>query len=128
MIIKALGLKTINGCMNLLQDKNGKMYRIPNFCINDPYFEKVISQYIEKTNTKIKINLYDLYSNNKISVNIEDTISGSTLKDIYCAAINCKRSDFKTFRLFFGGMEILDRHFLCEHKLRDNYTIQIMKS
>ena len=38
-------MSTANGCINLIQDSNKKYYKIPNFCINDPYFEKNINQH-----------------------------------------------------------------------------------
>ncbi len=40
--------------MNLTQDDDGKLYYIPNYCINDPYLEK---QYKENKNSKEKKNI-----------------------------------------------------------------------
>jgi hypothetical protein len=39
-LIKQLNLTPIRGCLNCLQDKEGKYYYIPNFCINDPFLER----------------------------------------------------------------------------------------
>jgi hypothetical protein len=43
-LLNSLGIQTVEGCINHLKDKSGNIYRIPNFCINDPYFEKHISE------------------------------------------------------------------------------------
>ena len=32
------------GCINHIRDNAGKDYYIPNFCINDPYFEKKLEE------------------------------------------------------------------------------------
>ena len=37
-------LKALKGCINLIQDNEGIIYRVPNFCINQPYFEKEIAK------------------------------------------------------------------------------------
>lgn len=39
-IITQLGLRTANGSLNHLIDEKNCHYYIPNFCINDPFFEK----------------------------------------------------------------------------------------
>ena len=36
-------LTTFEGCINHIVDKYGIHYIIPNYCINDPYFEKMLS-------------------------------------------------------------------------------------
>ena len=35
-------IEPINGCISECKDKNGNIYKIPNYCINDPYFEREI--------------------------------------------------------------------------------------
>ena len=37
-----MGLYPVEGTMDWLRDENSKYYVVPNFCINDPYFEKVL--------------------------------------------------------------------------------------
>ncbi len=42
-LIKQAGLITAEGCINhLIEEYTGEHFVIPNFCINDPYFEKQI--------------------------------------------------------------------------------------
>ena len=34
------GIQPVDGCLNHLIDSQNKEYRIPNFCINEPFMEK----------------------------------------------------------------------------------------
>ena len=44
LILKQLSLEPSQNCINHLVDEKGAHYYIPNFCINDPYFEKQIKE------------------------------------------------------------------------------------
>ena len=50
--LNALNLIPVDGCMNLLRDRNGIYYAIPNFCINDSYLEKKIEKLNDKRKTE----------------------------------------------------------------------------
>lgn len=58
-LLEAYGLKPILGCINSLKDKKGKFYYIPNFCVNDPWFEKSIKSPTNERISKI-INVLDV--------------------------------------------------------------------
>lgn len=51
-MIVVLNLTPMNGCMNLLVDPNGYYFAVPNFCINDPYLEKIFVDADEERETK----------------------------------------------------------------------------
>ena len=40
VVMEENNLTTFDGCINHIVDKNGIHYIVPNYCINDPYFEK----------------------------------------------------------------------------------------
>ncbi len=40
MLLEEYGLTTENGCINHIIDSEGNHYHIPNYCINDPFFER----------------------------------------------------------------------------------------
>jgi len=127
-IIKAIGLKPLNGCINELLDNSGKIYRVPNFCINDPYFEKIINiNNTENVPKMIIIKLYNLYSNNYLSLEVNNTMTGQELKDLYCKSVKLNNNYYIT-RLIFGGAEIKDDHKLIDHKIQNDYIVQIMMS
>ena len=67
VLLEEYNLTTFTGCINHIVDKKGNHYIIPNYCINDPYFEKEfkIKEGVEEKN--IKINLYEV-ANNKNSL------------------------------------------------------------
>jgi hypothetical protein len=130
-IINGAGLKTLSGCLNHLKDSRGKIYRIPNYCINDPYFEKFIESEdsdklpFNRTQKPIKIFVYNLYLNKKLELNTNDNISGKELKELYCSLENLNYDDYN-LRLFFGGAEVLNDHRLYRHYIKTNFTLQIM--
>jgi hypothetical protein len=121
-ILHAYCLTPVNGCINQLQDSIGKVYRIPNYCINDPYFEKALK--LEDKNRpgyNIKVKLYDLYNNKTTNIDINDNISGAELKEKFCGQSDIK--DTNKVRAFFGGTEILDETSLYRYNIKNNYTI-----
>ena len=59
-------LNTLNGQINELIDNKNRLYKIPNYCINDPYFVKQIKKIDENHQIQtISISLYDVYDNKK---------------------------------------------------------------
>lgn len=130
--LENLKLKPVNGCINQLKDKKGKIYRVPNYCINDPYFEKIISNNPVNLETRksklIKIKLFDFYnsSNRSYEVDVDDNITGREIKLIFCKKENLDESLVENIRLFFGGAEILDHHLLYMHNVRNDYTVLVM--
>ena len=65
------GFTTINGCVNQCTDYTKYIYQIPNYCINDPYFEKELVK-VEPDRKKNRINKFCI-----ISTFINTTINNS---------------------------------------------------
>ena len=106
MLLDEHDLKTYSGCINHITDKNGNHYIIPNYCINDPYFEK---EYIIKTNIEtknLKIKLFEPSTNSNITLNVTNLINGEELKKKY----------YK--KLEFLPMTIILDFFLVDRKLK----------
>ena len=127
MLLDDYELKTDSGCINHITDKNGNHYIIPNYCINDPYFEKeyIIKKNIETKNIKIK--LFEPSTESNIVLDVTNLISGEELKKNYCEKIGISPDDYN-FRFFFGGQEIKSNNFLYQYNLKKGYKIQVMKS
>ena len=52
-------LHVIDGCINHITDNKGNHYWLPNFCINEPYMEKNLTNFDEKRPPVIiKVNLF----------------------------------------------------------------------
>jgi hypothetical protein len=124
-LLQAYNLTPVDGCINDLQDSQGKSYHIPNFCINDPYFEKELKSEEEKhISKKLNIKLNEVYGNKTYSLEVEDKLTGLELKQQFCKLINI--SSTKPIRAFFGGTEILNENSLYRYNIKSNYTIIIM--
>jgi hypothetical protein len=121
-------MTTINGCINYLRDEMGNCYYIPNFCINDPFFEKQFTINEQKPPEIKTINLliYDLYENKTSNLEVFDNITGLELKHKYLKSVNLPIEQYK-LRMFFGGVEIKDEQLIYQHNLKDEYKIQISK-
>ena len=125
MLLEEYGLTTESGCINHIIDSNGNHYHIPNYCINDPFFER---QYKIKKNIeekKVKIKLFEPTGNIKEEKTVNNTMTGKELKEFFKQEHNI--GDEFNLRLFFGGMEITDDHFLYQHHLKNGFKIQVMK-
>jgi hypothetical protein len=126
-VLKKNELFPVNGCLNILIDKNKNFYFIPNFCINEPFFEKKFNtDKIKKENEKIiKLILYETSLSICDEFEVSNMISGKELKNIFAKkeGINLIKTKL---RVFFGGSEILDEHILIQHNIDDGYKIQFM--
>ena len=125
MLLEENGLTTKNGCLNHIIDQEGNHYHVPNYCINDPYFER---QYKTKKNVeekKIKVKMFEAGANINEEKSVMNTMTGKELKDLFKK--EHKIGDNFNLRLFFGGMEIKDEHYLYQHPLKNGYKIQVMK-
>ena len=119
-------IKTLNGCINMCLDEDGKLYRVPNFCINDPTFKLELLNNDNSKNEKINIFLNDVSEQKKKSFNIPDSTKGKELIDMYCQEENIDKNKYN-FKLIFGGGIIKDDETLFQHKVKNEYVIQICK-
>ena len=112
-------------CVNHIIGNNGEHYYVPNYCINDPYFEKELNNK-DVEEKKIKLCLYDVSSDTTIKEIFSNHDKGETIKKKFFEETKLNENEYK-IRLFFSGMEIKDNDFIYQHKLEDNFKIQIMK-
>jgi len=127
MYLKKNNLSTVNGKINELIDVRNKIYKIPNFCINLPYFEKEILS-VDETHQikKISIVLYDVDENKKTNINITDNIQIKDIKQKYSEHNKIDLSKDK-LRLLFGGSELKDENYLYQYNFQEGFLIQILK-
>ena len=119
------GFSTINGCVNQCTDYTKYIYQIPNYCINDPYFEKELVK-VEPDRKKNRINIFLKLGDEKEKFTFDDDITGKEIKEEYAKR---KKLDLDIYhqkiRLFFGGNEIHNNEYLYQHKVKENYSIQV---
>lgn len=125
MLLEEYELTTAEGCINHIIDKNGNHYIIPNYCINDPYYEKqfVVDEEVEEERFKVK--MYESSKNMTLNVEISNLMTGHELKEEFMKL--AKISDDFKLRLFFSGNEIKDDQFLYQYNVAEGYKIQVMK-
>ena len=126
VLLEEYNLTTFNGCINHIIDKKGNHYNVPNYCINDPYFEKEykIKENIEKKD--LKINLYEVANNKNSILEVNNLVTGLELKKLFCKENNISFEDFN-IRMFFSGMEISNEHFLYQNNIKNDFKIQVMR-
>jgi len=126
VLLEEYNLTTFNGCINHIVDKKGNHYYIPNYCINDPYFEKEykIQENIEKK--ELKINLYEVANNTNTILEVNNLITGLELKKLFCNKNNISFDEYN-IRMFFSGMEISNEHFLYQYNIKNDFKIQVMR-
>lgn len=126
VLLEEYNLTTFEGCINHIVDKKGQHYIIPNYCINDPYFEKeyIFNENITKKN--IKVNLYEVANNTNTILEVNNLITGEELKKLFCKKNNISYDDFR-IRMFFAGIEISNEHFLYQYNIKDEFKIQVMR-
>ena len=112
-------------CVNHIIDNHGNHYFVPNYCINDPYFEKELIQ-TNEPEKKIKIFLYDVNCDNTIEEEFSNHDTGETIKKKFFEKIKLDENKYN-IRLFFSGTEIKNNDFLYQHGLDNDYKIQVMK-
>ena len=126
VIMEENNLTTFEGCINHIVDKNGVHYIVPNYCINDPYFEKEykIDENIQKKD--LKLNLYEVANNTTTTIDTNNLISGEELKQLFCEKNNISMDDYK-IRMFFAGNEILNDRFIYQYNIKNDFKIQVIR-
>ena len=68
---------TVNGCINECIDKaTNKKYYVPNYCINEPYFELELLKENEIHNEEIEIHLLDINNGKTETIKISESAKG----------------------------------------------------
>ena len=125
MTLGRYNFEVADNCVNHIIGSEGEHYYVPNYCVNDPYFEKTLSlKDVEEK--KINLILYDVANDHAVNHQFSVHDKGEKLKKVFREQTGTKETEYK-LRLFFSGMEILDDEYIYQHKLEDGYKIQVMK-
>ena len=125
ILLNEYDIKCKNGCIDHLIDKEGNEYKVPNYCINEPYFERELG----KEDIKDDINNIIFYGNYKGNIfnfdfKVSNKLTGKELKNIIK---NKRELDINTnIRLFENGFEIKDEDYLYQHKLNNNSNVLLV--
>ena len=120
-------MKCKSGCINEVVDANDNVYKVPNFCINDPYFELEILPEDNEHSDTINIILFDITNQKQIKLKVNEAEKGESIIQKYAKAHNINLKENK-IRLLFGGGIIKENESLYQHKVKDGFSIQIVVS
>ena len=120
-------IKTLDGCINQCVDAYGNIYKVPNFCISDPYFELELLPKDNSHNEEIEITLFDIINQKNIKLKVNESEKGSDIIKKYAEKNNIDLND-NVIRLLFGGGIIKDDDTLYQHKVKNGFSIQICVS
>ena len=119
------GFRTLEGCINMCVDREGNIYRVPNYCINDPYFElELLPKNLGNNNKLINVILFEATRKQKISLNFSENTTGLEIINHY-ARQNRIDLNRNTIRLLFGGGIIRNDETLYQHKVKNGDLIQV---
>ena len=126
LVLEEYHLTTAEGCINHIIDTEGNHYYVPNYCINDPYFEKNLETNKDVEEKPLRLKLFEPTGNINVEIETTNLITGEELKKKFRKKAKISIKQF-SFRLFFAGNEIKNEHLLYQHKLDNDYKIQVMK-
>ena len=124
LLLEEYEIQPINGCINHLIDKNGNHYYIPNYCINDPYFERDFNKYDNKEESIIKIRFYRYGGEPPLILEVSNLMSGKELKEKYKEKYKIDKQ--KNIRLFISGIEIKNEQYLYQHNINQEKPIYVI--
>ena len=117
-------MKTLDGCINQCVDTYGNIYKVPNFCINDPYFQLEILPQDDLHHEEIEITLFDIPNQKNIKILVNENEKGRDLIKRYADKYNIDLNN-NVIRLLFGGGIIKEDDSLYQHKVKNGFSIQI---
>ena len=105
------------------------IFRVPNYCICDPVFERDYDTIKDKCNNEeeknISIFLYYLDKNETIKIETTNKALVKDIKKIFAKKINIDLLKYK-IRLLFKGLELLDDNLLCYNDVNNLSKIHVM--
>ena len=105
------------------------IFKVPNYCICDPVFERDYEKIKEETKDieeiKIVVLLYYLAENKTIKIHATNKSKVKKLKEAFAGKMNIDLNTHK-IRLLFRGQELLDDNRLCYNKIENMSKIQVM--
>jgi len=104
---------------------SGEVFNIPNFCICDPVYKKILKKDNVIEEKKIKIELIYVFKNLSHFIEISNKSIGKDIKKVFC---DLEKVDYDQhqIRLLCKGQEIKEDIELFHYNLEEKDKIQIM--
>lgn len=129
-LLEAAGFVCKENLKQIMEIENfDVIYRVPNFCIADPVFERDYNALVaNKDNYEtrdITIVLYSSMTNKETKLTVSNKMKGKELKEVFSKAENFPLNKY-WIRLFYSGQEIKDDYMLYYSSLDNNSKLQVM--
>ena len=124
-ILEKNNFKLKNNCVNEIIGPDGTLFYVPNFCINDPFFEREL---IKNNNEekKIKLILKDISEQISLIQEFNNNNKGIDIKNFFKEKTNLNDNEYK-IRIFYCGTEIKNDKYIYEYNLKEEIPIIVMK-
>ena len=109
-------------CINVTYDKNGAVYEIPNYCINDPVEYDLPEMHIKKPKNK-EIAFFARKGTKQIEIKLNNNDFVEKLKKIVGTKFKINENEV---RLFFGGKELKNGNELWKYNVENECVIIIL--
>lgn len=107
------------------------IFKVPNFCVCDPCFERDYDKIEKQGNTieetPINVVLYYLALNKNINLKVTNKTIVKSLKELFAKEMKINMNKQK-LRLLFKGQELVDDHLLYYYNVGNDSKIQVMVS
>ena len=130
MLLEAAGL-ACNGSLREVFSLSDPEYifRVPNFCICDPIFERdyeaLEKEAIGLKEKKLTVVCFYLAKMKDYKLECTNKTTVKELKEKFSKKAKLPLSEY-SIRFLFKGQELLDDHLLCYHKIEESSKIQVM--
>jgi hypothetical protein len=106
-----------------------KIFRVPNFCVTDPMFErdydnikKICAKEKEKN---IKIICFYMMKNKNVKLEVSNKNKVIEVKQMFADKIGIDMNHYK-IRFLFKGQELIDENLLCYNNIENESKIQVV--
>ena len=121
-LLEANEIKPLLKCINITYDKNGAVYEIPNYCINDPISYDLPEMHSKKKKHK-KIHFYARKDTKQIKIKSSNTSYIEEVKEKVSKEFKINKSKI---RMFFGGKELKNGVELWKYNIDDDCVIIVL--
>ena len=106
-----------------------KIFRVPNFCVTDPMFERDYEN-LKKIHAKdkeknIKITCFYMMMNKNVALDVTNKNKVIDVKKMFADKMGINMDNYK-IRFLFKGQELIDENLLCYNNIENESKIQVM--
>jgi len=108
-------------CINITFDKNGGVYEIPNYCINDPVKYELPEMKAKKPNLTKELKFYVRKGGKQIGIKCSNMDLIDKIKENIGKEFEI--TDVNSIRIFFSGKELKNGNELWKYNIEDECVI-----